>query len=62
MEIPPTMTALALPKYGTPDSYGLSTLETPKITQPDEVLIKVAYASVNPIDVHKPTCISSAID
>ncbi|OBT60742.1 hypothetical protein VE03_04553 [Pseudogymnoascus sp. 23342-1-I1] len=50
-QTPPTMRALAIPKYGKPSSYGLATIPTPQITQPDEVLIKVHAASVNPIDI-----------
>lgn len=45
------MRALAIPTYGKPSSYGVATIPTPQITQPDEVLIKVHAASVNPIDI-----------
>ncbi|KFY85413.1 hypothetical protein V500_08437 [Pseudogymnoascus sp. VKM F-4518 (FW-2643)] len=50
-QIPPTMRALAIPSYGKPSSYGLASVPTPQITQPDEVLIKVHAAGVNPIDI-----------
>ncbi|KAL5352258.1 hypothetical protein ACLOAV_002205 [Pseudogymnoascus australis] len=50
-QIPSTMRALAIPTYGKPSSYGVATIPTPQITQPDEVLIKVHAASVNPIDI-----------
>ncbi|RFU26314.1 hypothetical protein B7463_g10020, partial [Scytalidium lignicola] len=49
--VPATMRALALSKFCKPSEYGLATLPTPEITQPDELLIKVHAASVNPIDV-----------
>ncbi|KFY23283.1 hypothetical protein V493_05947 [Pseudogymnoascus sp. VKM F-4281 (FW-2241)] len=50
-QIPPTMRALAIPSFGKPSSYGLASVPTPEITQPDEVLIKIHAAGVNPIDV-----------
>jgi len=50
--IPPTMRAVALAAYGPPSStYDLADLPTPKISSPDQVLIKVGAASINPIDV-----------
>lgn len=45
------MRAIALAKYCKPDEYEVATLPTPEITKPDEVLIKVHAASVNPVDV-----------
>ncbi|KFY77704.1 hypothetical protein V499_02986 [Pseudogymnoascus sp. VKM F-103] len=48
--IPPTMRALAIPSFGKPSTYGLANVPTPQITQPDEVLIKIHAAGVNPID------------
>ncbi len=45
------MRAIALSTYSKPDQYNLATLPTPEITKPDEVLIKVHAASINPIDV-----------
>lgn len=48
---PPTMRALALHRFGNPETYDIATVPTPKITQPDEVLIKVEAASINPVDV-----------
>lgn len=50
-ETPPTMLALALSKFGKPDTYNTATVPTPRITDKNEVLIKVEAASVNPIDV-----------
>lgn len=50
-EIPSSMQALALEAYGTPSSYNIATLSVPKITAPDQILIKVHSASINPVDV-----------
>ncbi|KAG9236464.1 chaperonin 10-like protein [Amylocarpus encephaloides] len=50
-QIPKTMRAVALSKYCEPSEYELATLPVPGISEPDEVLIKVKAASVNPIDV-----------
>ncbi|KAH8815150.1 chaperonin 10-like protein [Xylogone sp. PMI_703] len=49
--IPATMRALALSKFCKPSEYAIATLPTPEIAKPDEVLIKVHAASVNPVDV-----------
>ncbi|CZR50780.1 related to oxidoreductase [Phialocephala subalpina] len=45
------MRALALSHHCNPSEYNVATLEVPKITQPDELLIRVHAAAVNPIDV-----------
>jgi len=45
------MHAVALSKYCKPSEYDLATVPTPKITKPDELLIKVRAASINPVDV-----------
>ena len=45
---PRTMHALALSKYCKPNEYEVATLPTPEISNPDEILIKVHAASVNP--------------
>lgn len=45
------MRALALSKFCKPAEYGIATLPTPTISKPDEMLIKVHSAAVNPIDV-----------
>ncbi|KAN0122284.1 GroES-like protein [Hyaloscypha variabilis] len=50
-EIPTTMRAIALTKFCNPAEYNLGTLPVPKITRPDELLIRVRAASVNPVDV-----------
>jgi NADPH:quinone reductase-like Zn-dependent oxidoreductase len=49
--VPATMRALAIAAYGKPSTFGIATVPTPQITQPDEVLIKVHAASINPIDI-----------
>ncbi|KAG0651068.1 NOGO-interacting [Hyphodiscus hymeniophilus] len=46
--IPQTMRAIALSKYCKPNEYAVATLPTPSISNPDELLIKVHAASVNP--------------
>jgi hypothetical protein len=48
--VPATLRALAIPSHGKPSTYGIATLPTPQITKPDDVLIKVHAASINPID------------
>jgi len=47
-QLPQTMLALAIHQFGTPKDYDIATLPTPKISQPDEVLIKVKSAAINP--------------
>lgn len=42
------MRAIALSKYCKPNEYEVATLPTPEISNPDELLIKVYAASVNP--------------
>lgn len=44
------MRALAITSYTTPENYQLLDVETPSITAPEEVLIKVHAASINPAD------------
>jgi len=50
-KIPTTMRAIALTKFCNPAEYNVGTLPVPKITRPDELLIRVRAASVNPVDV-----------
>lgn len=50
-EVPSTMLAVALDKHCNPSDYNIATLPRPRITQPEELLIKVHAVSVNPIDV-----------
>lgn len=45
------MRSLAISSYTTPDHYDVIDLPTPSISSPDEVLVKVHAASINPVDV-----------
>jgi NADPH:quinone reductase-like Zn-dependent oxidoreductase len=45
------MRAVALSNYCKPSEYQVATLPTPHISKPDELLIRVRAASVNPVDV-----------
>jgi NADPH:quinone reductase-like Zn-dependent oxidoreductase len=56
--IPSSMLALALAQYGSPKDYNVATIPTPTISKPDEILIKVHAASINPIDVKMATGIA----
>lgn len=47
-QVPETMRALAIHRFSKPEDYDLATIRSPKITKPDEVLIKVHSASINP--------------
>lgn len=50
--IPEKMRGLVTLKWAEPKEYTIANdLAVPKITKPDDVLIKVASASINPIDV-----------
>ncbi|KAI9162867.1 NADPH-dependent alkenal/one oxidoreductase, chloroplastic [Paramyrothecium foliicola] len=45
------MQALALQKYGPPSTYESISIATPTLGSPDDILIKVHAASINPVDV-----------
>ncbi len=45
---PETMLALAIHRFCSPKEFDVATVPTPRISQPDEVLIKVHAASINP--------------
>jgi NADPH:quinone reductase-like Zn-dependent oxidoreductase len=47
----PMMRSLAIEEYCKPDDYQILSLPIPKVSAPDDVLIKVHAASINPIDV-----------
>jgi len=47
----PTMRSLAIEKYCKPGEYEILDLPLPKIAAPDQILIKVHAASINPVDV-----------
>lgn len=46
-----TMKSLSIEKYCKPDEYQILDLPVPKINGPEDVLIKVNAASINPFDV-----------
>lgn len=50
-ELPSSMKSLSIEKYCKPDEYQILDLSVPKISDPDDVLIKVNAAAINPIDV-----------
>ncbi|OBT61007.1 hypothetical protein VE03_09726 [Pseudogymnoascus sp. 23342-1-I1] len=47
------MLSLNIPYYSEPSGYCLSELPSPKLSDPDDVIIKVHAASINPVDVKK---------
>ncbi|KAJ2961974.1 hypothetical protein NQ176_g10969 [Zarea fungicola] len=47
------MQAITIPKHSKPDGYELTSVPKPAIISPDEILIKVHAASINPVDVKK---------
>jgi NADPH:quinone reductase-like Zn-dependent oxidoreductase len=49
--IPPTMRSLCVHAYETPADFGIADLPVPKITTPNQVLVRVHAASVNPVDM-----------
>ena len=53
MALRPTMRALAITAYTTPNKYVIADLPVPAEEGNDSVLIKVYAASINPIDVKK---------
>lgn len=61
-QIPTAMTALALSKYSKPSEYNIATLPVPEISKPDELLVKVHAAAVNPIDVKLASGLGKMLD
>lgn len=49
------MRSLASKNYGKPDTYENLELPVPEILEPNDILIKVSAASLNPIDVKLAT-------
>ncbi|OKL55941.1 hypothetical protein UA08_08620 [Talaromyces atroroseus] len=45
------MNSLAIERYGKPEEYNNLSLPIPRVTAPDDVLIQVQAASINPVDV-----------
>lgn len=48
-----TMQAIAISKFTDPSGYQLMSLTRPTIEKPDDIIIKVHSASVNPVDLKK---------
>jgi NADPH:quinone reductase-like Zn-dependent oxidoreductase len=46
-----TMLAVIAPKFTKPTGYQVTQVPRPTVTEPDDVVIQVRAASVNPIDV-----------
>jgi NADPH:quinone reductase-like Zn-dependent oxidoreductase len=46
-----TMRSLAIQKYCKPSEYQILELPKPKLKDPEDILIKVHAASINPVDV-----------
>lgn len=47
------MQAIAISNFSDPSGYELMSLRRPTIQKPDEIIIKVHSASVNPVDLKK---------
>lgn len=45
------MLAITSPKYSDPSGYELSEITRPTVTKPDDVVVQVHAASINPVDV-----------
>ena len=56
--IPDTMRSLCIYSYRPPSEYEISTIPTPRITLPNNVLVKVAAGSINPADMKQGRGIS----
>jgi hypothetical protein len=56
------MKALVLAKYCKPSDYNIATVPTPRISKPDEVLVKVHSASINPLDVKMASGLGKMMD
>lgn len=48
-----SMKAIAISTFTDPSGYELMSLPCPTIQQPNEIIIKVHSASVNPVDLKK---------
>lgn len=55
------MYSINISNYATPQNYELSELPAPTVEGPDDVVIKVYAASINPIDVKKASGASKAV-
>jgi NADPH:quinone reductase-like Zn-dependent oxidoreductase len=55
------MLSINITQYATPQNYELSELPAPTVDDPNDILIKVHAASINPIDVKKASGASKAV-
>jgi NADPH:quinone reductase-like Zn-dependent oxidoreductase len=50
-QLPQTMKALAIKQYTKPENYEVLQVPVPALRGPQDVLVKVHSASINPVDV-----------
>lgn len=50
-DIPPMMRSLCVHGYAKPADFGIADIPVPKITTPNQVLIRVHAACINPVDM-----------
>lgn len=55
------MLSINISKHATPQNYELSELPAPTVDDPNDIVIKVHAASVNPIDVKKASGASKMV-
>ena len=55
------MRSLATKQYGKPEGYEILDLPKPEAKDPDDVLIKVHAASINPVDIHVATGFAKSV-
>lgn len=55
------MLSINISKHTTPQNYELSELPAPTVQDPNDIVIKVHAASVNPIDVKKASGASKVV-
>jgi NADPH:quinone reductase-like Zn-dependent oxidoreductase len=55
------MFSITISNYATPQKYELSELPAPTVEGPNDIVIKVHAASVNPIDVKKASGVSKVV-
>jgi NADPH:quinone reductase-like Zn-dependent oxidoreductase len=55
------MFSINISNFTTPQNYELSELPAPTVEGPDDIVIKVHAASINPIDVKKASGASKAV-
>lgn len=55
------MLSVHISDYGTPEKYDVGELAEPTVESPQDVVIKVHAASINPIDVKKASGASKIV-